>query len=145
MTKEIAGQAGWTRDVYKRQAQEVGASLRASVKTAISDYDPAGIEAYLRAVDTSALKRELDRRSTLEVLAQHRAEIRVAAEEDPTPENLYELAFAEFALGHFHEALEAIRAYVQRALDQMNADAVNRERHREETLNGYLQIGRAHV
>ncbi|MCH7596302.1 MAG: hypothetical protein IID35_07055, partial [Planctomycetes bacterium] len=39
--------------------------------------DPAGVAAFLRAVDTAALHRELDRRHALEIVFEHREQQRL--------------------------------------------------------------------
>lgn len=119
-------------------ALEIGMLLRNTAKTVISDYDPAGIEAFLNAVDTASLKRELDRRTALVVLNEHRAEVRDAAANDPTPENLYDLAFAELALGHYVEGIDAARRLAEEQVALMLANPDRHEQHREQGLNAYL-------
>ena len=119
-------------------ALQVGTQLRQFAKAAVTDADPAGIEAFLRAVDTAALKRELDRRTALAVLQEHRDEVYASVADDPTPENLYELAFAELAVGRYREAIDAARRLVQEQVALMSSEPDQYEPHREQALNAYL-------
>ncbi len=119
-------------------AHDVGTQLRQAAKSAVSDYDPAGIEPYLKAIDTASLQRELDRRSALAMLHEHQEETREAAQADPTPANLYDLAFAELAMGNYREAIDAARRLAEEQVALMLAEPDQHDQHREQALNAYL-------
>jgi tetratricopeptide (TPR) repeat protein len=126
------------RETAAALALEIGTHLRQSAKPSSAEFDPAGIEILLRAVDSVSLKRELDRRTAMTVLYEHHQEVRTAVDEDPTPENLHDLAFAELAMGHYRPAIDvALRlATEQMALSQSEPEQF--EEHRREALNAYL-------
>jgi tetratricopeptide (TPR) repeat protein len=118
--------------------REIAEGIRKPDRSIAAVPDPAGVEAFLRSVDTAALRRELDRRAALEVVAEHRAELREAVEEQPTAEGLRELAFAELAMGDYPKAIAAARRCAELGEARMAADPDRFEQHREEALNGYL-------
>lgn len=114
------------------------ANLRQSVKSAVTDYDPAGIEAYLKSLDPIVTQFGLTRRFVLNLIAGERDARRKAAEDEPTPENLYDLAFAELALGHYHDAIVAVRQYIEQETGMMSADPDHHDDHRDRVLSGHL-------
>jgi tetratricopeptide (TPR) repeat protein len=122
--------AGLTRDIAE--------GVRKPDRGTSSALDPAGIEAFLRSVDTAALRRELDRRTALEVVAEHREELLEAAAAEPTAEGFRELALAELAIGNYPGAIAAARRCAELGEAAIAADPGHFEGHREATLNGYL-------
>jgi len=124
--------AGLTRDIAE--------GIRKPDRSASVVLDPAGVEAFLRSVDTAALTRELDRRAALEIVAEHRDELREAVEEQPTTEGLRELALAELAMGDYPKAIAAARRCAELGEALMAAEPDGFEQHREEALNGYLLL-----
>jgi hypothetical protein len=68
---EQAKEAG--RKEAAQLVSEIAEGVRHPDRAYVSADDPAGVEVFLRAVDTAALKRELDRRAALEIAHEHRA------------------------------------------------------------------------
>lgn len=114
------------------------ANLRKSVKSAVTDYDPAGIEAYLKSLDPIVVQFGLTRRFVLNLIAEERERRKQVAEDEPTPENLYDLAFGELALGHYHDAMVAVRQYIDQETRLMSADPDHHNDHRDRVLRGHL-------
>lgn len=121
-------------------AHEVAGAIRKPDAVAAAAMDPTGVAVFLRAVDTAALKRELDRRTALELIAENRAAAREAASTEPTVENLRDLAFAELAAGHYPQAVAAARRAAATAEERLRAVPDQGERHREDVVNAYLLL-----
>ncbi|MEK6260372.1 MAG: tetratricopeptide repeat protein, partial [Planctomycetota bacterium] len=131
------------RDQAPQMVREIAEGLKQASKTALQPNDPAGVEAYLRPVDSAALKYELDRRTTLELVQEHVEETRLDSQTDPTAENLYELAFAELAMGNYPAAITAARQSAELARARMIADPDHTQTHREQALNALLLLSEA--
>jgi tetratricopeptide (TPR) repeat protein len=114
------------------------ASLRRSAKIAIQEYDPAGIEAYLKALDPIVQQYGLTRRSLLDILAEEQQSLRRSLEKEQTSKNLNELALAEFAVGSYHDAVVAIRLLIENEIIAMTADSENYSIHRDMVLTCHL-------
>ena len=136
ISEPVAGRI--TGDEAAEVAFEIGTALRELAKDAITELDPAGIEAFLSAIDTAALQRELDRRTALQVVYDHRTQVRQTVAVDPSTANLYELAFAELALAHYLEAKVAADHLAGKRIELIASDADRAEQHRDKALNALL-------
>ena len=78
--------------------------------------------------------------AALEIVAEHREDLREAVEEEPTAEGLRELALAELAMAIIRRPWKAARRRrrTRRSPDGRRAGEIRR--HREEVLNGYLLL-----
>lgn len=119
-------------------AYAVGTKLRATAKEAITDYDPAGITAFLKAIDTAISSRELDRRTGLQAIYEYRQELRDTTTDEPTPQNLHELALAELAMGNYLEAVLIADRMAVEQVQRMESEPDRYELHREAAINAYL-------
>lgn len=126
------------RELAPELVFDIGTALREAAKSAVSEYDPAGVAAYLAAIDTATLKRELDRRTGLQAIHEYRQELRDAATVEPTPKNLYDLALAEIAMGNYLEALLTADRLAAVQIQLMEAETDKYEQHREGAINAYL-------
>jgi tetratricopeptide (TPR) repeat protein len=120
--------------------REVAEGIRKPDRSTAALLEAVGVEAYLRPVTKAALRRELDRRTALEIVAEHRTELQEAVKEQPTIEGLSELALAELAMGNYPGAMEAARRWAEMAEARMVAEPDRFEQHREAALNGYLLL-----
>ncbi len=120
--------------------QQIADAIRKPADAARASLDSSGVDAYLRAVDTAALQRELTRRQALEVVVEYRDELREAVTTDPTEADLRELALAELALGHYSEAMDAARRCATLAEEKMASEPDRADKHRETALNAYLLL-----
>ncbi|MCA9200452.1 MAG: hypothetical protein KDA87_23090, partial [Planctomycetales bacterium] len=84
--------------------EQIANAIRNPDLIAAALQDETGVDQFLHALDTATLKRELDRRTALEIVHQRQEQLRVAS---PSAKQRYKLAFAEFALGHYSEAMVA--------------------------------------
>lgn len=121
----------------------IGTSLRSLAKTASVEFDPPGIGAFLQAIDTAAFQWELDRRSALQAVHEHREELRARVAVDPAPENLYELALGELALANYLEAMQVAERLAEQHLSLMQSDPARAESHRERAQNAFLLLHEA--
>jgi hypothetical protein len=114
------------------------ANLRQSVNIAITEYDPAGIEAFLKALDPIVQTYGLTRKFLLDMVNEE-LELRSSlANSEPTPENLYDLAFAEMALGHYHDAIVAVRQSIDQEVLLISSDPENHTKLRDQVLSNHL-------
>jgi tetratricopeptide (TPR) repeat protein len=123
--------------------REVAERIRKPGRSTAAPLEAAEVETFLRSVTSAALRRELDRRAALEIVAEHRTEVRKVVEEQPTAEGLSELALAELAMGNYPGAMEAARRWAELEEARMAAEPDRFEEHREEALNGYLLLHEA--
>ena len=124
-------------------ALAIGTAIRSSAKTAITEFDPAGIQAFLEAIDTVALQQELDRRQVLQAVHGYREKLLERVHEAPTPETLYDLALAELALGHYVEAMLVAERLANEQHSLIDSDPENLEKRRQNTQNAYLLLHEA--
>ena len=71
-------------------------------------------------------------------MAKVRDERRQAVEQAPTPENYYDLAFAELAAGNYHDAIVAARQFIDREIRLMSEDQSHHGGHQDRVLSGHL-------
>jgi tetratricopeptide (TPR) repeat protein len=102
--------------------------------------DSSGIQTWLQAVDTAALKKELDRRTTLELVDNHKEKLWDAIETEPHSGNLRDLALAEMAMGNYPQAMALAQQGADLSAKLLKTEPEQDERHRDDVINAYLLL-----
>lgn len=120
-------------------AREILSAIKNPDRRAMPAPEAAGVAEFLHAIDTVALRRELDRRGVLQVIDEYCNKTRNEVEKDSSSENLSELAFAELASGHFREAMQAAQKAAEVAAEDLLIQPDDENR-REVAINSYLLL-----
>ena len=82
-------------------------------------------------------------RNVVDIAARYEEQIRAAAESCPTPETLYDQAFAELALGDYTASCFSARRAANLALELRQKQPIDEPFHREAALNALLLLPRS--
>lgn len=97
--------------------------------------------AFVAAVRSAAERWQVNLATVVDIAARYEEQLRAAAESRPTPETLYDRAFAEFALGD-SPPVSARRA-ANLALELLQKQPMDELFHREAALNALLLLHEA--
>jgi tetratricopeptide (TPR) repeat protein len=100
--------------------------------------DPANVAAFVGAVRLCAGRWNLNLATVLSIAARHEETVRAAAESHPSPEALYESAFAELALGDLTAAQHMARRAAMIALQVRQEQPEDDSHYREIAVNALL-------
>ncbi len=106
--------------------EHLAAQIKKPDACAVPVSDPANAAAFVAALRSAASRWRVNLATIVDVAARHEEELRAAVEHRPTPQALYDQAFAEMALGDY----TAARFTARRA-----ADLALRERRSGEKLS----------
>src|SRR4029077_18541331 len=92
--------------------------------------DPANAAAFVAAVRSAAERWQVNLATVVNIAACYEEQIRATAESRPTPETLYDQAFAELALGDYTASCFSSRRAANLALELFQTQPVDRPFHR---------------
>ena len=101
----------------ERIVKELEAAIRKPDPRAVPVTDPANVAAFVAAVRACAERWHVNLTTIVSIAAHHCEAVRAVAEARPTPETLYEQAFAEFAIGDLTAARHTARRAANLALE----------------------------
>jgi tetratricopeptide (TPR) repeat protein len=97
--------------------------------------DSANVAAFVAGVRSAAQRWQVNLATIVDIAADYEVQIRAAAEAKPTPQALYNQAFAELALGDYTAARFTARRAANRALELQQQPADDKHFHRKIAQN----------
>ena len=127
--------------------EEVVTQLTEAIKKpdprAVPVTDPANAAAFVAAVRSAAERWQVNLATVVDIAARYKEQLRAAAEFRPTPETLYDQAFAELALGDYTASRFSTRRAANLALELLQKQPIDEPFHREAALNALLLLHEA--
>jgi tetratricopeptide (TPR) repeat protein len=102
--------------------------------------DPANVSAFVAAVRVVARRWSVNLALIVDVAARHESDVRAAAEASPSSDTLYDVAFANLALGDFTSGRFWARRAADLAIQQMHELPPESGNVRETALNALLLL-----
>ena len=118
--------------------QHLNQAIKKPDPRAVPITDPANSAAFVAAVRSAAERWQVNLATIVDIAARYEEQIRAAAESCPTPETLYDQAFAELALGDYTASFFSDRRAANLALVLRQKQPIDVHFHLEAALNALL-------
>jgi hypothetical protein len=105
--------------------------------------DPANTAAFVAAVRSAAERWQINLATVADIAHRYEERIRAVAEFRPTPETLFDQAFAQFALGDYTASRFSSRRAANLALELLRSQPIDQPFYREAALNALLLLNEA--
>ena len=141
-TEEAASDANLNaaRDSMPAIVRDIHDRINKPDPRAVPVQSTSGADILLHALQTVAKARGLSTQDLIALLDRHLAEKRDEADQKRSSASLYDLAFAQLALGDYEQAMQTAADAAQLAEKALESDSARTEEHRLTALDAYLLL-----